>query len=139
MAFTAFLDTNALYGEYLCDTLLRLAEAGAYRPQWSAGVLEELERNLVEKAGLATESARRRISAMQRAFPDAEVQGYETLIESMTCDAKDRHVLAAAVRGQSEVLVTFNGDDFPDAPIAVAGVGSVQFRQPGQRLVGFGQ
>jgi hypothetical protein len=98
VAFTAFLDTNALYGEYLCDTLLRLAEAGTYRPQWSAGVLEELERNLVEKAGLAIESARRRICAMQRAFPDAEVRGYEALVESMTCDAKDRHVLAAAVR-----------------------------------------
>jgi len=114
VAFTAFLDTNALYGEYLCDTLLRLAEAGTYRPQQSAGVIEELERNLVEKAGLATEAVRRRIGAMRRAFPDSEVQGYEALIESMTCDAKDRHVLAAAVRGQSEALVTFNGDDFPD-------------------------
>lgn len=113
MAFTAFLDTNALYGEYLCDTLLRLAEAGTYQPQWSAGVLEELERNLVENAGLAIEAVRRRIAAMRRAFPDAEVQGYEALIESMTCDTKDRHVLAAAVRGQAEVLVTFNGDDFP--------------------------
>ncbi len=118
MAFTAFLDTNALYGEYLCDTLLRLADAGTYRPQWSARVLEELERNLVEKAGLATESARCRIGAMQRAFPDAEVRGYEALVGSMTCDAKDRHVLAAAVRGQSEVLVTFNGDDFPEGSTA---------------------
>jgi len=114
VAFTAFLDTNALYGEYLCDTLLRLAEAGTYQPQWSAGVLEELERNLVEKAGLVGDAAQRRISEMQRAFPGAEVRGYEGLVESMTCDLKDRHVLAAAVRGQSEVPVTFNGDDFPE-------------------------
>ena len=67
----------------------------------------------MSNAGLAGEAVRRRIGAMRRAFPDAEVQGYEALIESMTCDAKDRHVLAAAVRGQSDVLVTFNGDDFP--------------------------
>jgi predicted nucleic acid-binding protein len=114
VAFTAFLDTNVLYGVYLCDTLLRLAEEGTHQPQWSAGVLEELERNLVERAGLAREAAQRRISEMQRAFPDAEVHGYEALIESMTCDPKDRHVLAAAVRCQSAVLVTFNGDDFPE-------------------------
>jgi hypothetical protein len=55
---------------------------------------------------------------MQRAFPDAEVRGYEALVESMTCDPKDRHVLAAAVRSQSEVLVTFNGDDFPEKSTA---------------------
>ena len=114
MAFTAFPDTNALYGEYLCDTLLRLAEAGTYQPLWSAGVLEELERNLVDNAGLAPDAVRRRIGAMQRAFPDAKVRGYEGLIESMTCDGKDRHVLAAAVRGQSDVLVTFNVSDFPE-------------------------
>jgi len=53
--FPAFLDTCTLYGAYLCDSLLRLAEAGTYRPLWSAGVLDELERNLVER-GLAKES-----------------------------------------------------------------------------------
>jgi hypothetical protein len=42
--FPAFLDTCTLYGAYLCDSLLRLAEAGTYRPLWSAAVLDELER-----------------------------------------------------------------------------------------------
>ena len=37
--FPAFLDTCALYGAYLCDTLLCLAEAGTYRPLWSVDVL----------------------------------------------------------------------------------------------------
>jgi predicted nucleic acid-binding protein len=110
--FPAFLDTNAIYGGYLCDTLLRLAEAGTYRPLWSRGVLQELERNLL-KRGLPQEPVTYRISQMQAAFPDAEVRGYESLIESMTCEEKDRHVLAAAVRANAEVLVTFNVDDFP--------------------------
>lgn len=33
--FPAFLDTCTLFGAYLCDTLLRLAEAGTFCPQWS--------------------------------------------------------------------------------------------------------
>jgi predicted nucleic acid-binding protein len=110
--FPAFLDTCTIYGAYLCDTLLRLAEAGTYRPLWSAGVLEELERNLL-RLELSQESITYRISQMQHAFPDAEIRGYESLIDSMTCDEKDRHVLAAAVRANAEVLVTFNVDDFP--------------------------
>jgi predicted nucleic acid-binding protein len=110
--FPAFLDTCSIYGAYLCDTLLRLAEEGAYRPLWSAGVLEELERNLVERR-LPEEAVKHRISEMRGAFPDAEVRGYEALVSGMTCDQKDRHVLAAAVRGHAEVLVTFNRSDFP--------------------------
>jgi hypothetical protein len=40
---------------------------------------------------------------MRRAFPDAEVRGYENLVETMTCDPKDGHVLAAAVRSPGHV------------------------------------
>jgi len=35
-----------------------------------------------------------------------------TLGETMTCDPKDRHALAAGVRSDAAVLVTFNTDDF---------------------------
>jgi predicted nucleic acid-binding protein len=115
-AFPAFLDTCSLFGSYLCDTMLRLAEAGAYRPLWSAGVLDELQRNLV-KRGIGEEAVTHRIGQMRRSFPDAEVSGYETLVEQMTCDVKDRHVLAAAVRSHAEVLVTFNVTDFPEASV----------------------
>jgi hypothetical protein len=43
---------------------------------------------------------------MNRHFPDAEITGYEQLVDSMTNDLKDRHVLATAVRGGAELLVT---------------------------------
>jgi hypothetical protein len=76
-------------------------------------VLRELQTNLAKKVtAVAAES---RVAAMRRAFPDALVGGYETLTETMTCDPKDRHVLAAAVRASAEVVVTFNLRDFPDS------------------------
>jgi hypothetical protein len=50
---------------------------------------------------------------MRRFFRDAEVTGYEDLIEGMPNDPKDRHVLAAAVRGGAETVVTANLADFP--------------------------
>lgn len=50
---------------------------------------------------------------MTRSFPDAEVAGHGALIHSMTCDPKDRHVLAAAVRSDAAAIVTFNMKDFP--------------------------
>ena len=110
--FPAFLDTCTLYVAYLCDSLLRLAEASTYRPLWSADVLGELERALVAR-GLEKKAVTHRIGEMRRAFPDAEVRGYENLVNTMTCDQKDRHVLAAAVRSDAAVLVTFNIGDFP--------------------------
>jgi predicted nucleic acid-binding protein len=115
-AFPAYLDTCCLFGGYLCDTLLRLAEAGTYRPLWSADVLGELERSLA-RVGLPTEAVTHRISEMRRSFPDAEVHGYETLVDAMQCDPKDRHVLAAAIRSDAAVLVTFNTGDFPEASV----------------------
>lgn len=115
--FPAFLDTCAIYGAYLCDTLLRLADAETYRPLWSAGILDELDRNLQQR-GLSPEAVAHRVAEMRRSFPDAEVRGYETLIESMTCDPGDRHVLAAAVRARAEVLVTFNLRHFSKASTA---------------------
>jgi hypothetical protein len=46
---------------------------------------------------MAEEQAVRLQTQIQRAFPQAMVEVPDTLIESMTNDPEDRHVLAAAV------------------------------------------
>ncbi|WP_374314101.1 putative toxin-antitoxin system toxin component, PIN family [Microbacterium sp.] len=117
MSFPALLDTNVLYGALLNDFVLELADRGLFRPLWSADILQELRKNLVE-AGENASLIEKRISTMTAYFPDAMVDGYDSLIPTMTCDPKDRHVLAAAVRGGAEVLVTFNLKDFPDVSTA---------------------
>jgi predicted nucleic acid-binding protein len=117
VAFPAFLDTCVLFPQYLNDTLLTQAAAGTFRPLWSRGVLEELGRALDRDTQMSPQQIEHRLDRMRRAFPDAEVDGYEHLIDGMTNDAKDRHVLAAAVRGNVEVLVTANVKDFPESAL----------------------
>ena len=116
MPFAVVLDTCVLYPAHLRDTLLRLAERDLYQALWSADIIEELHRNLVE-AGIGSEAVDHLCAEMQRAFPDADVSGYRSLLDSMTCDPKDRHVLAAAVRSDAAAIVTFNLHDFPDPSV----------------------
>ncbi len=81
-------------------------------PVWSAHVIGELERNLVEYR-VARTAVARLTALMSDTFPDASVIAYEDLIPSMTCHEKDRHVLAAAVRSGAAAVVTFNLRDSP--------------------------
>lgn len=112
MPFSVVLDTCVLYPAHLRDTLLRLAERGLYRALWSADIIDELRRNLIDD-GFQSASVDRLLGEMGAAFPDAEVSGYRSLINGLTCDPKDRHVLAAAVRADAAAIVTFNVRDFP--------------------------
>lgn len=115
MRFPVFLDTNVLFPVSLADTLLRLAEAEVIRPHWSADVMVELERNLAGRIGLA--KARKRRQRMEAAFPEATVAGYEGIVDAMANDPKDRHVLAAAVHSDCEVIITFDSKGFPPAAL----------------------
>lgn len=111
MRFPVFLDANALYPASLADTLLRLGEAEVIRPHWSDDVMDELERNLAQTIG--AERAQKRRVTMEAAFPEAMVTGYDGMVDGMENDPKDRHVLAAAVHSDCELIVTFNVKHFP--------------------------
>lgn len=113
-AFPVVLDACVLAPYPLADILLRLADEQTYRPLWSADILAETRRTMIEKLGLAEERANRRLTAMRESFIDAEITGYRDLIPVMKNNDKDRHVLAAAVRETAEVIVTFDRAGFPD-------------------------
>ncbi|GAA1378815.1 PIN domain-containing protein [Luteococcus sanguinis] len=117
MAFPAFLDTCTLFGAALCDTLLSIAERGAFTPYWSPQVLVAVERAVVERGHASQEGMARRVRAMDRAFPTASVTGYESLVPTMTNHPGDRHVLAACVVSPAQTLVTFNIKDFPSTSV----------------------
>ncbi|MEU6563420.1 PIN domain-containing protein [Nocardia nova] len=115
-----FLDTCVLFPAHLRDTLLRLAEADLIQPLWSADIMTELRRNLC--TGRADDDSAagkvdRLISTMNGFFSDALVEGYDDLIGKMENHPKDRHVLAAALQSNADVLLTFNLNDFKVRPI----------------------
>ena len=66
---------------------------------------------------MAPENARRREEELRRHFPEAWVGDFEPIIDVMTNDPGDRHVLAAAVRSHSELVVTYNRRHFPAASL----------------------
>jgi hypothetical protein len=53
------------------------------------------------------------IARLNEAFEEARVTGYEDLIPVMQNHPKDRHVLAAAVTDNVDMIVTNNTKDFP--------------------------
>lgn len=106
MAFWAVLDACVLHPIALADALLWVAHAGVYQPLWSPDILEELRHSVLER--LPEANIDRRITAMTEAFPEAEVSGYAPVIDGLMNDPGDRHVLAAAIVGNAQVIVTPN-------------------------------
>jgi predicted nucleic acid-binding protein len=108
------LDACVLIPMPLADVLLRMAEAPRlYLPRWSQMIMDEVTRNLIAKWDMPVQKARRREDELRRHFPEAWVDGFESLIDGMKNDPGDRHVLAAAVRSHSELIVTYNRRHFP--------------------------
>jgi hypothetical protein len=63
---------------------------------------------------------------MDRHVPDCLVVGYESLIPALALpDPVDRHVLAAAIHAQAEVIVTYNLSDFPASVLGNFGVEAI--------------
>jgi hypothetical protein len=118
-AFTAFYDANVLYPAPLRDFLMHLALTGVYRARWSAQVHDEWKRNLLlNRPELTCEQLNRTSSLMDRAVPGCLVTDYEALIEGLHLpDIDDRHVLAAAIKCNASVIVTFNLKDFPKSAL----------------------
>ena len=113
--FTALLDANVIYPAGLRDVLLRLAARNLYRPKWSDAIHDEWMRNVrADRPDLPPEALTRTRAVMDEHFPDARVTGYEPWVDGLDLpDPADRHVVAAAIRGRADVIVTRNLRDFP--------------------------
>lgn len=111
--FTCVLDTNVIYPIEIRDLLFWFAHYELYTPKWSVHIFDEWK-EVMKRKGVPEEEISKRIEKANKAFPDALVDKYEILIDSLNLpDLKDRHVLAAAIKTNANVIVTNNLKDFP--------------------------
>jgi predicted nucleic acid-binding protein len=116
--YTAVLDANVLYPTLVRDILMSLAVADLYHARWSATIQAEWMRNLSSQRPDIAARLPALADAMNAAVPDSVITGYESLISSIELpDADDRHVVAAAIVGHADAIVTFNLDDFPSSAL----------------------
>ena len=103
---------------------MHLAMTGLFRAKWSDSVHEEwMTRLLVNRPDLSSEKLERTRMLMDKHAVDVLVTGYEDLIEGLHLpDPDDRHVLAAAIRGRADVIVTSNARDFPAETLKPFGI-----------------
>jgi predicted nucleic acid-binding protein len=121
--YTAVLDANVLYPALLRDLLLSLADADLYSAKWSAHIRDEWTRSRLRDGRGHTAQIAAAAQAMEEAIPDCLVSGYEHLIEGLSLpDPDDRHVLAAAIAGHADAIVTLNEKDFPKAILDPLGI-----------------
>src|SRR5436305_1222930 len=122
--FTVIYDANVLYPAPLRDLLMCLALTDLFRARWTDDIHDEWIRNVLEaRPDLKREQLERTRELMNANVRDCLVEGYQGLIPALTLpDPDDRHVLAAAIRANASVIVTFNLRDFPPDLLAPYGV-----------------
>ena len=112
--FKAVLDTNVIYPIIIRDLLFWFAHYDLYTPKWIENIFAEWKTVMLRK-GISEEEAEKRIQRANLAFPDALVQNYNGLVAQLELpDEDDRHVVAAAIKANANVIVTNNLKDFPE-------------------------
>lgn len=123
-SFVVVYDACVLYPAPLRDLLLRLALTDLFRARWTERIHEEWMRSVLrDRHDLKPEQLQRTRELMDRSVPDCLVTGYEGFIGNLKLpDPDDRHVLAAAIRCQAGVIVTYNLKDYPPDVLASHGI-----------------
>jgi predicted nucleic acid-binding protein len=99
---------------------MSLHVAGFFAAKWTPLIEQEWIRNLLlNRPDLTQQQLENTCQQMHRAVRDWEVFNYESLVDALSLpDVDDRHVLAAAIRGHADCIVTFNMQDFPTEYLA---------------------
>ncbi|BDW85860.1 PIN domain-containing protein [Roseicyclus marinus] len=124
MTLRAVIDACVLYPTVLREIVLGVARAGLIEPLWSDRLLEEWARTAARHGGAVDEAlARGDIAALALAFPKARLPADPGLEARLWLpDSGDVHVLATAITGQAEAIITLNLRDFPARELMGQGV-----------------
>lgn len=117
------LDANVLYPTVMREVLLAVAARGLYQPLWSPRILEEWARAAARLGPESELLARGEIARLRAEWPRAEVAPRAADLKRLHLpDENDIHVLAAAIAGSADVLLTMNARDFPGHALAEEGL-----------------
>ncbi|WP_268920601.1 RSP_2648 family PIN domain-containing protein [Shimia sediminis] len=117
------LDTCVIYPTVMREMLLGVAKTGAFQPMWSDRILEEWARAARKIGPTGEAQARGEIALVRAAWPKAEVTWKPSLEDRLYLpDPADVHVLAAAIAGSADAIVTMNAKDFPRGILAEEGL-----------------
>jgi len=120
--YAVVLDACVLVPIALADTLLRIAERELYRPLWSGRILAEAADAVLEvHPDIPPEQVGKRFAVKDETFEDARVEGWEGLETTITLP-DDRHVVAAALRGRADSIVTANLQHYPTDTLDPLGI-----------------
>lgn len=129
------LDACVLYPTVMREVLLGAAREGFYQPFWSDRILEEWARAAARIDPAQEAQARSEVAMLSVAWPRARIKAPEGLQNRLWLpDPADIHVLAAAVAGHADGIVTMNAKDFPRNILAEEGLTRAD---PDTLLLGF--
>ena len=133
--YTALLDACVLHPMAMADALMSLASAGLYAAKWSRTIESEWIASIEQRRPELTGKLTYRRDQMREAVPDWEVQerAWRSLADGLKLpDPDDVHVLAAALAGHADCIVTTNLRDFP---MDVVGPLGIEITHPDQFIV----
>jgi len=117
------IDACVLYPTVMREVVLGVAGEGVFEPLWSARILEEWARASAKLGPAQEVFARSEIALLKARWPKSSViPRAGDLARLYLPDENDVHVLAAAIAGSADVLLTMNNADFPRATLAEEGV-----------------
>lgn len=117
------IDANVLYPTVMREVVIGCAKAGLFQPRWSARICEEWALAARKLSPAQEIWARGEIASLNAAFPQALVTWQSALEARLWLpDPNDVHVLAAAVAGHCDAVLTMNAQDFPRNVLAEEGL-----------------
>lgn len=119
----AVLDACVLYPTVMREMLMGAAAGGVFTPLWSARILEEWARAAARLGAEGEAVARAEIALLRDRWPDAEIAPSPHLEGGLHLpDPNDAHVLATAIAGRADAIVTLNLQDFPTRLLSSHGI-----------------
>lgn len=117
------LDTCVIYPTVMRQMVLGVAKQGVFTPLWSARIIEEWQRAAIKLGAQGVAQAGAEAALLSARWPQAEVIWPPSLEARLWLpDASDTHVLAAAIAGSADLILTLNAKDFPRNILAEEGL-----------------